>query len=267
MTNPSIQPDSSPAQTLKIVAEILPADEFSQFLLYGKSEMLPVLRGLIEQVSQVTMMFTEGRDMVLTSLIRCDEDGLVLDFGASMEMNRNALKADKLFCVTQLGKVKIQFILRGVTQIEVDRRPAFFASLPESILRLQRRGHYRLSTSIMHPLKCRIPLSDVDGSSVLVEGNVTDISGGGFCLAGLPPDVPLEPDMKISGCTIELPEIGSIVATLHLLRVMKTTNRSGVHSLRAGCEFINLPGSAERLIQRYIMKIERERKARESGMG
>lgn len=267
MTNPSTEPDSSPEPTPKSVAEILPTDEFSQYLLYGKSEMLAVLRGLIEQVSQVTMMFNEGRDMVLTSLISCDEDGLILDFGASMEMNRKALKADKLFCVTQLGRVKIQFILRGVTQIEVDGRPAFLAPLPDSLLRLQRREYYRLITSIMQPLKCRIRLVDVDAASVLIEVNVADISGGGVCLAGLPLDLPLEPDMEISDCSIELPEVGSIIATLHLLRVTETTNRSGVRALRAGCVFVKLPGPMERLIQRYIMKIERERKARESGMG
>lgn len=267
MTNPSTEPGSSPAPTPKSTAEILQADEFSQFLLYGKSEMLPVLRGLIEQVSQVTMMFNEGRDMVLTSLIACDEDRLVLDFGASMEMNRNALKAEKLFCVTQLGKVKIQFLLRGVTQIEVDRRPAFLAALPDSILRLQRREYYRLSTSIMQPLKCRIRLVDAGTAASPVEVNVADISGGGVCLAGLPLDLPLEANMVITDCSIELPEVGSISATLHLLWVTETTNRSGVRARRAGCEFVHLPGPMERLIQRYIMKIERERKARESGMG
>jgi len=36
---------------------------------------------------------------------------------------------------------------------------------------------------------------------------------------------------------------------------------------RAGCEFMNLPGPMQTLIQRYIIKIERERKAHESGLG
>lgn len=266
MTNPGPEPGSSPAQTAKALAEILPTDEFSQYLLYGKSEMLPVLRGLVEQVSQVTMMFNEGRDMVLTSLVSCDDSGLILDFGASKEMNRLAQKAEKLFCVTQLGKVKIQFILRGVTEVDVGGRAAFHALLPESVLRLQRREHYRLSSSFMHPLKCRIRLVDANGASVLVDASVTDISGGGVGLAGLPLEVELEPDAEIPGCTIDLPEVGSIAATLILHRVQETTSRSGVRARRAGCEFVNLPGPMAKLIQRYIMKVERERKARESGM-
>ena len=256
----------APQSKPKAIAEILPTEQFSQYLLYGKGEMLPVLRGLVEQVSQVTMLFNEDRDMVLTSLASCDEDGIAMDFGASEELNRLALKAEKLFCITQLGKVKIQFILRGVTEVEADGRPAFFAALPDSILRLQRREHYRLPLSITQPLKCRIRLANAEGSSVLVDANVVDISGGGIGLAGLPPDLVLEPDMKISGCVIELPEFGSITTSLLLHRVIETTRRSGIRARRAGCEFVGLTGAMEKLIQRFIMKVERERKARESGL-
>lgn len=265
MTNPDTESGASPTVTQKVATEFLPADEFSKYLLYTKSEMFPVLRGLVEHVSQVTMMFNEGRNMVLTSLASCGDDGLVLDFGASTEMNRKALKAEKLFCVSQLEKVKIQFILRGVTQIEVGGRPAFHALLPESILRLQRREHYRLVTPIAQPLKCRIYVPALDGSTFPIEVRIADISGGGVCLAGVPLSLSLETDMEIPGCGIDLPEIGSIAATLRLHSVAETVSRSGVRARRAGCEFVNLTGPMARLIQRYIMKIERERKARESG--
>jgi c-di-GMP-binding flagellar brake protein YcgR len=48
--------------------------------------------------------------------------------------------------------------------------------------------------------------------------------------------------------------------------VFEMTTRSGSKSQRAGCEFVKLPGPMLTLIQRYIIKVERERKARESGM-
>lgn len=266
MTPPSDEPVASPPLTQQDVTEVLPNDEFSKYLLYTKSEIFAVLRGLIEHVSQVTMMFNEGRNMVLTSLISCSDDGLVLEFGASMEMNRKALKAEKLFCISQLDKVKIQFILRGVDQIEDGGRPAFHASLPDSLLRLQRREYYRLVTPIAQPLKCKIRVPDVDGSSFLIEVHVADISGGGVLLVGLPLSLPLETDVELSGCNIELPEIGSIASTLRLRSLTESVSRSGIRAKRAGCEFVDLPGPMARLIQRYIMKIERERKARESGM-
>ncbi|MBP9227161.1 MAG: flagellar brake protein [Azonexus sp.] len=266
MTPPSDEPDASPSLTQQAVTEVLPTDEFSQYLLYSKSEILPVLRGLVEHVSQVTMMFNAGRNMVLSSLISCGDDGVVLEFGASTEMNRKALKADKLFCVSQLDKVKIQFILSGVDQIEVGGRPAFHAPLPDSVLRLQRREFYRLVTPVVQALKCRIRVPEADGSSIVVEAHVADISGGGVLLVGLPLNLPLEADMELSGCRIELPEIGLITFALRLRSLTESVSRSGIRAKRAGCEFVHLPGPMARLVQRYIMKIERERKMRESGM-
>ena len=40
---------------------------------------------------------------------------------------------------------------------------------------------------------------------------------------------------------------------------------SGAELLRAGCEFADMPRGAEDAIQRYILKVERERNARDRG--
>jgi c-di-GMP-binding flagellar brake protein YcgR len=266
MTSTTADSGIDPADTPPAASELLPVDEFGQYLLHAKGEMFSVLRRLVDQVAQITLFFNEGRDLLLTSLIRYGENGLDLDFGASSEMNRKALEADRLFCATQLDKVKIQFILNGLRRTEIDGHPAFHAALPESILRLQRREHYRLATSLTRPLKCRIRFSSVDGAAHPLEAPVADISGGGVCLVGLPVSLPLEIDMEIPGCSIDLPEVGSITTTLRLRSISESANRMGVRSQRVGCAFVDLPGPMANLIQRYIIKIERERKARESGL-
>lgn len=266
MTRPVTESVPSPTPAPEPGADMLSLDEFSQYLLRTKGEMFTVFRGLIEHVAQLTLFFNEGRDMLLTSLVSYSDAGLVLDFGASAEMNRKALEADKLFCAAKLDKVKIQFILRGVKRIDADGRPAFLAPLPDSLLRLQRREYYRLLTPIARPLKCTIDFPVVGGSTHRIESNVADISGGGVCLTGLPSHLPLEKDMELPGCTIGLPEVGSIAAALRLRSVEEVISHSGARSKRAGCEFMKLTGPMATLIQRYIIKTERERKARESGM-
>lgn len=45
--------------------------------------------------------------------------------------------------------------------------------------------------------------------------------------------------------------------------LFRVTNRDGSVTLRAGCEFTQLSGNMAATIQRYILKIERERNARE----
>jgi c-di-GMP-binding flagellar brake protein YcgR len=72
--------------------------------------------------------------------------------------------------------------------------------------------------------------------------------------------------MELPTCDIGLPEVGTISAALRLRSVEEVISRSGARSKRAGCEFIKLSEPMATLIQRYIIKTERERKARESGM-
>ena len=55
-----------------------------------------------------------------------------------------------------------------------------------------------------------------------------------------------------------MPEVGTISATLQVRNVFRVTERGGTE-LRAGCQFIGLPGSADALIQRYILRMEKER--------
>lgn len=264
--NPEVPaPVDPPTAIQKMAAELLSTDDFSQYMLNSKSEMFSVFRGMVEHVSQITMFFNEGRDMVLTSMISYNDNGIFLDLGASSEMNRKALETNKLFCVTQLDKVKVQFILRGVKRVETKEGPAFFAAMPESVLRLQRREYYRLAAPISRPLKCTVPFPLSDGQRRVVEAHIGDISGGGIGIVSIPIDIPLQPGVELS-CKIDLPEVGVVTGMVVVRSVFETTTRSGVKSKRAGCEFMKLPGPMLTLIQRYIIKVERERKARESGM-
>lgn len=258
---PAVPP--TPAQSL--AAELLSTDEFSQYLLSSKSEMFAIFRGMVEQVSQITMFFNEGRDMVLTDMISYGDSGLLLDLGASPEMNGKALEARKLFCVTQLDKVKIQFILRGLERIETKAGPAFRAALPDSVLRLQRREYYRLATPIVRPLKCVMAFPSENGQPRTLEAHIGDISGGGLGVVSIPLDIPIETGQQL-GCRIDLPEVGVVAGTVVVRSVFESVARNGVRSQRAGCEFLKLPGLMLTLIQRYIIKVERERKARNSGM-
>lgn len=254
---------TAPAPTPPAVLE---GDEYSRYMLHAPAEIRLVLRGLFEHVSQITVFFNEGKDMLLTTLAEVADDHLILDYGPSAEMNRKALEVEKHFCVTALDKVRIQFILRGFEKVEHEGRPAFRCAPPDELLRLQRREYFRLTTPIARPLKCTIPIPRA-GDIYLHEANVFDISGGGVGLSAPPESIPFEVGMDFPGCKIELPEVGFVKGTLRVKNVFEVTLRSGAHLRRAGCEFVNLPGPMMTLIQRYIIKMERERKARESGMG
>jgi c-di-GMP-binding flagellar brake protein YcgR len=266
-----IPPDAEPALSSTLPSspqvQLLQTDEFSQYLLHSKGEMLPIFRRLAEHASQITMIFNEGRDIVLTSVMESGPSGLILEYGADAAMNRKALLASKLFCDTQLDKVKIQFIVSGLTSVDYKGRPAFRAALPESLLRLQRRESYRLVLPVLQRLKCKIHFPSVEGKDHVIEADVADISGGGVCLVGIPSSLPFELDMEFPKSHIELPEVGLVTATLRLRNIKEVTSHTGGRRQIIGCQFVGLLGPTETLIQRFIMKIERERKVRESGLG
>lgn len=247
-------------------AAALEPGEYNQYMLRTRAEILVVLRGLYEHVSQITIFFNEGKDMLLTTLAAVADDHLVLDYGPSSDTNRKALEAEKHFCVTTLEKVRVQFILRGLKKVELDGRPAFRASLPDEVLRLQRREFYRLTTPIARPLKCVIPIPLPDGDTYSHEAHILDISGGGMGISAPPEEIPFGTDMVLPNCRIDLPEVGFVTATIKVRSLFEVTLRSGARVRRAGCEFVKLPGPMMTLIQRYIIKVERERKARESGL-
>lgn len=244
----------------------MPVDSYSEYLLRARSEILHVLRGLAEHNALISMHFNNGAEFIITALIEATENGLLLDVGTNGELNRKAAASGKLICVTSLDKVRIQFSLPELTPIEHQGRPAFRAPFPESLLRLQRREYYRLTTPMANPIRCQVVIDLSDGSKATVVTQLSDISGGGVALTFPPNSASIAPDMELTNCRLELPEVGAIVGNLRVRNVFEITLRSGIRVLRAGCQFVNLPGPMLTLVQRYIIKVERERKARESGL-
>lgn len=240
--------------------------EYDKFMLRTPTEIQSVLRALRDRAAQITDFFNEGSDLLLTMLVAVGKDHLILDFGADSETNHRAVEAAKHFCVTTLDKVRIQFVLSGLRLVDQDGRPAFRAALPDELLRLQRREFYRLSTPAARPLKCLMPLPLPQGGLHLHEANVYDISGGGMGLSVPPAEIPFESGREYPNCRIDLPEVGMVTCTIKLCSLFDVALKNGATGKRAGCEFVQLSGPMMTLVQRYIIKVERERKARESGL-
>ncbi|HEY5762221.1 MAG TPA: flagellar brake protein [Rhodocyclaceae bacterium] len=242
--------------------------DYSKYLLYSRTEIRFLIRSIIQKGALITLHFDHGKAFILTALIAISDDGnwIYLDYGGSEEMNQRALQAEKLIAATMLDKVKIQFSLSGLQATQASGRPVFAAHLPETVLRLQRREFFRLPTPIANPWMCRTTLR-IDGEAAQdLDINLLDISGGGVGLMmpttfqGKLPVGTLLPD-----CHITLPEEGAIHTTLCVRNAFASSNRAGQPYLRMGCEFVDLPGTALTLIQRYITRVERDRKGREAG--
>ena len=249
--------------------ELEQSDEYSQFLLHSKSEILAVLRSLIQKGAMITVHFDQGRSFLLTTMLSLVSENreFILDIGSNEDMNRRALLADKLILTTIIDKVKVQFSLKKLSQTQSDGRAAFLGMVPDALLRLQRREYFRLSTPIVNPVKLNVIARRSDNSAVHVDLPLLDVSGGGVGLMATLDHAQLfERGETLSDCKMMLPEEGLLVVTLCVRNLFDVTTRNGTHYVRMGCEFVNLSGARLNMVQRYITRIERERKAKLSGM-
>ncbi len=250
--------------------ELEQGDVYSKYMLYSRSEIIYVLRAVMQKGSMITVYFDHGQSFLLTSLLEVEGDSglLTFDMGSNEEMNRKAVKADRLLFTTALDKVKVQFSLTHLEQIQHGGRPALRGKLPQTLLRLQRREYYRLSTPVANPIRCALTIRREDGGTQPADPPLLDISGGGV---GLMLDLAQADDFKVGtvfpDCRMTLPEEGALVATLIVRNAFEVTTKTGNRYLRVGCEYVALPGTRLTMVQRYITRVERERKARLSGMG
>ncbi len=249
--------------------ELEQTDVFSKYLLHSRAEILFILRSLIQKGAMITVHFDQGQSFLLTSMLAlsADQRSFVLDIGSDEEMNKRALRADRLILTTVLEKVKIQFSLNRLTPAFYEGRAAFAGDLPASLLRLQRREYFRLSTPIAQPIRMTTHLRLSDGSLAFIELPLLDISGGGIGLMVQPDQAQLfQRGDQLDDCRMMLPEEGLLVASVCVRNMFDVATRTGTRFVRLGCEFVAVPPARLSMVQRYITRIERERKARLSGL-
>ncbi len=249
--------------------ELENVDLYRQYLLSSRMEILYILRTLQKRGCMSTVHFDNGQSFFLTWILEVSDDGntLVLDVGADPAINEKALKSPRLIVTANLDRIKTQFRLHNLERINFEGRTAFRAALPEEILRLQRREYFRVVTSLVHPVYCLIPAHTEEGVALKMHLPLLDISGGGISLkcplrqAGM-----LKTGSFCQDCRLELPEDGIVPVTLSVRSAYSHATTGHDQFMRIGAEFVSLSANHLATIQRFITRLERERKARESGI-
>lgn len=246
--------------------EIDQPTEFGQSFLNNRLEVEFYLNVLARRRSILTVYINEGHSFFPSSIAAVNEsEGVFFLALAQAEVNPLALSARKITLVANLDRVKIQIRLSALTISDHHGQNVFCAAIPEFILRLQRREFFRLEPPLATPIHCKLALRQHDGSTKTWELPLADISGGGVSLIGcveMEQDFPR--DTLFQDCRLEIPGEGVIQVNLRVRKTVEVSTSNGLHSLRIGCEFVNLPGARLAFVEHYIARIERERKARDA---
>lgn len=253
---------------------LLNPEHYADYFVRNRAEIMLMLRRMQDHRVLLNVFIDGGPHRFVSAVLEAGSRGLVLDASPDKFISTHTLAADVLTCTAQLDGVRVQFDVRDIRGVTYDKLPAIQTQLPEAMLRLQRRETYRLAVPLHTPVGCvvtfvpKAPEDPPEGAPppepVTTRPRVVDISMDGIALLFQGEELPLSVGMELPDCLIALPESDSARLRLRVRNLHHTTNPNGVRSVRAGCQMLNVPARFTQQIQRYIFKIERERRLMES---
>lgn len=236
-----------------------PVDEIGddeRYRVVSRMEIVALLRAIGGHRELVTVQFGGAAgDFVVSAVLGVNPEfeEVVLDYGADEAAMQRLLRSDRLRISTQLDHIRIHFQADVAEAVSFEGGRAFRIRVPESLMRLQRRDCYRLKIPLGRPLLCEIPAHEANPKALALR--VRDISVAGIGLCEYPKDMRVAVGMVWSGCRINLPGLGQLVADVEVMHATEGDAR------RCGCRFLNLPFAMSNLIQRYITRVERQQHA------
>lgn len=250
-----------PSEPLNPSGGVTPND-LERFRTSDRYEISRVLRDLLRGHELVTLGVRDDSGFILTSVVHVDSEQqrFYLDPGADPGANERLLHADKVLFLSHHNRVRVQFMIDRLESGERDGAPVFIAPFPQSMIRVQRREFYRVRTPAAAPLLCHFLLG---GHSI--QATIVDISLGGIGIIEPERHLELEAGSVLERCRIELPDEGSIETAVEIRSHFEVAVRSGAPQRRIGCRFLHLSPHMNARIQRYIHRVELDRRRRIRG--
>lgn len=242
-------------------------ENWHDFEVASRREVIALLRAIGEKNQLVRMLIKGESDVCVTSVLGVDPDSnlLILDRSINREQNERILQARRVSFETTLDKIRILFATDKVNDITLDSGAALAIDIPTTVIRLQRREFYRMSTPVSNPVKVTIPVpEDLGGGNVVLP--LSDISCGGICVFDNKFTLGNTIGKNYEGCRIDLPDIGVVSTTLQVRNSVDLTLLNNKANRRLGCQFLDMSRASAAAVQRYITRLERERNARIAGL-
>lgn len=241
-------------------------NEDDPYLVWSKYEIFSLLRA-IQVKGALLRMHIPGRDVaIITTILEVDNETntLVVDNSADDDFNRRIVKAEEISFDTMLDKIRIQFSVGEAAACMYDKRPAIRVPIPDALTRIQRREYYRIDIPATAPAFCDFTLAGSSGTKT-VTLEIKDISAGGISVQDHDRSLEHTQGSIFTGCRMQLPESGTVVCDLRLMRALNVTLPNGKETWHLGCKFIELPGAMNIIVQNYIGKLERKLNAKRRG--
>lgn len=241
-------------------------DENDPFLVTSKLEIQAILRSIEEKRAMLRMHVQGSTVAIITTILEIDPASrtLFVDNSTDEDFNRRIASANKVSFETNLDKVSIQFFVPQVTPCIQDNLPALQLAFPESVRRVQRREYYRVDVPVTEPASCTLTLPG-NPAMKKIDLDIKNISAGGISVFDNAHALDNSLGTIYRDCRLELPEAGTVVTSLRIMRSQDEQLNNGKETRLLGFQFFELPNPMNFIIQQYIGKLERKLNAKRRG--
>ncbi len=236
-------------------------DAWGSFRVQHPQERAALLRQLRDGQVPVNLNGPDGSS-ITTLLWSLDTEQERLSFSASpgLPALERLLDADEAVAVAYLDSVKLQFDVQHITLVRGAQAATLQCALPHSIYRFQRRNAYRVRTDGRHGPAARLRHPSLPDMQLSLR--VLHLSNGGrppWCPHDVPP---LQAGTRFTEVTVELGPDTRFQAGLSIQHVSSTASdeQARTGGVRLGCEWVQLSGNAERVLQRWIDQAQKRRR-------
>lgn len=239
----------------------------SPFQIESRREIIALLRGFKDQNQLISIMINNGSEIFISSVLEVDDvnNMVIFDSVAGENANQHIVEASNVSFDGLLDRINIQFASSKLQRTTFEGRPALQMPIPANVIRLQRRENYRINTPVSNPVRVSIPLL-LNETLEVIKFSLVDISCGGVAILDDRRILEITSGVIYNECQIDIPGIDIIDLMLEIRNSQDLILLNGKTNRRIGCAFIHLSSRTLATVQRYIMKLERERNAKITGL-
>lgn len=234
-----------------------PGGGIDDFRITSRLQIKVMLRTLAESALPLSLNGPDGA-MVSATLWTVDSMRDAISFSAMADDPHleAIVQGNEAVVVGYLDSVKLQFDAHDLVLIHGARTSALSCAMPSVIYRFQRRNSFRVRPVLRTSPVMRFRHPQFD--DIHLKLRVLDVSLGG-CALFLPEDMPaLAAGMLLPGVEVDLDADTRFTTTLRLHHLSSVNAES--KGMRMGCEIMQLPAAAERMLQLYIDQTQKKRR-------
>lgn len=236
-------------------------EDDEQYLTSHPITIAQILNELAKNKTTLNLSFNYGEEQGLTTVIgvSADKKSVYMDKSLDVGFNKKLMASEKVV-FSKTDGIKVRWVSHSITAVKLTDGEALKISLPKSLYRFQRREFFRSPAPTAKPVVCHIPYKNpTSGDSEHLEMALSDISLGGIGTIVMDHLSPLlELESVFEDCTMSFPKFGDLSVGLCVKHITESDMLNGAKKYRVGFQFVNITPQDERLVQNYVLQLERE---------